>query len=52
MNFPVRLVHETHGATHVYDREQLDLHEKRGWKVEEVKVEVKKVGRPKKVSNA
>lgn len=53
MNFPVRMVHEEHGAMHVYDQAQLERCAQRGWIVEEpvvVDQPKKKRGRPKKVS--
>ena len=51
MNFPVRMVHEEHGAMHVYDQAQLERCAQRGWIVEEpVEQPKKKRGRPKKVS--
>jgi hypothetical protein len=37
MNFPIRLIHEDHGAMHVYDRGELDKHLARGWEIEGVK---------------
>jgi hypothetical protein len=37
MNFPVRLIHEDHGAMHVYDRAELDKHLARGWEIEGAK---------------
>lgn len=56
MNFPVRIVHDLHGAMHVYDAGELEKHQKLGWKMDAPKVEEpvvpKKVGRPKKVPNA
>jgi hypothetical protein len=30
----LRLIHDEHGATHVYDYTQLNLHLERGWKVD------------------
>jgi hypothetical protein len=30
----LRMIHDEHGATHVYDHTQLNLHLERGWKVD------------------
>jgi len=30
----LRIIHDEHGATHVYDHTQLNLHLERGWKVD------------------
>lgn len=57
--FPVRMTHKEHGAMHVYDRTDLEKHEKLGWAVEQPKAEAvlgdvavaaKKRGRPRNVS--
>jgi hypothetical protein len=58
----LRIIHDEHGATHVYDHTQLNLHLERGWKVdpnsaenawyfpnvEPTRYETPKRGRPKK----
>lgn len=31
---PVRMTHPRHGAMHVYDEDQQQIHEKLGWKVQ------------------
>lgn len=53
MNFPVRMIHEEHGAMHVYDQAQLERCISRGWAVETpepvVEAPKKKRGRPRKV---
>lgn len=50
MIYPVRMIHEEHGATHAYNGAEVEWHKQRGWQVEKVeeKDEPKKVGRPKK----
>lgn len=58
MNFPVRMIHQEHGAMHVYDQAQLDRCVSRGWVVETPepqKIEAtltlpKKRGRPRKAA--
>lgn len=39
MNFPARIVHEEHGAMHVYNAAEWEAHKARGWQVEVPKVE-------------
>lgn len=34
MNYPARIVHPEHGATHVYNGAEWDAHKARGWEVE------------------
>lgn len=34
MIFPVRIIHEEHGAMHVYSADELARHQERGWVVE------------------
>lgn len=58
MNFPVRMVHEEHGAMHVYDNAQLERCIARGWVEEKIEAPKivgtltlpKKRGRPKKAA--